>query len=311
MRNQAERRRLVQKGMAPLLLALLPGRQHRPAPIVGSRTAPPSRLRNRQLRDLAAIEQRQRQPVRQHRPQFLHQIERQAWPARPVAMQEADGRIETDALGGAAAIVGQQRIEERKQRIDGIERRAAAAPANRISGSGERDQCIEDSEIILRRLALGAAQRFDPFVHKATRRRIRASRSIVPQSLRRRCPRHPRAVVAQSPLQHGALVGDLGRDDAAHDLVRLFGGTILRTPQQHIAADRPFDRAPGTGLTIEQHEGDAGAGQRADQRRRNEDRAENTTEPSMCKGTRARSAPSTSATKFSPSLRSHAPSVVT
>ena len=42
-------------------------------------------------------------------------------------MQEADGGIEADPLGRAAAIMGQQGIEERKQRVDRIERWTQAA----------------------------------------------------------------------------------------------------------------------------------------------------------------------------------------
>ena len=53
-------------------------------------------------------------------------------------MQEADRRIEADALGGAAAIVGEQRIEERQQRIHRIERRAAGATAETEFRIGER-----------------------------------------------------------------------------------------------------------------------------------------------------------------------------
>ena len=59
---------------------------------------------------------------------------------------------------------------------------------------------------------------------------------------------HLRTVVAQRPLQYSALIGDLGRDDAAHNLVRLFRGAILGAAQQHVAADRPFDarlKSPG------------------------------------------------------------------
>jgi hypothetical protein len=77
-----------------------------------------------------------------------------------VAMQEADRRVEPDALGRAAAIMGQERIEEGKQRVDGIERWTARA-----------------AEIVLRRLALRATQRFDAFVRMRDEPEMKPSRS--------------------------------------------------------------------------------------------------------------------------------------
>ena len=53
-------------------------------------------------------------------------------------MQEADGGVEADALGRAAAIMGQQGIEERKQRVDRIERWTAAAARKPDIGIGDR-----------------------------------------------------------------------------------------------------------------------------------------------------------------------------
>jgi hypothetical protein len=75
-------------------------------------------------------------------------------------------------------------------------------------------------------------------------------------------------------LQHRALVGDLGRNDAADDLVRFLGDTILRTTQQHVATDRAFDPGLKPACAIEQNDGDAERRERLHQRRRDENRAE-------------------------------------
>jgi hypothetical protein len=75
------------------------------------------------------------------------------------------------------------------------------------------------------------------------------------------------AVVAQRPLQHRPLVGDLGGDDPAYDVVGLLGGAVLRAPQEHVAADRALDPRLEPALPVEQHQRDAAAGERAHQRR--------------------------------------------
>ena len=80
-------------------------------------------------------------------------------------------------------------------------------------------------------------------------------------------------MVPQATLQHGALIGHLGRNDAAHDLVRLLGRAILRPAQQHIAAYRPLHARLEAALPVEQDQRDAGPRQCADQRRRDVDGA--------------------------------------
>ena len=127
-----------------------------------SSTAPLSCLTKSLAADLPAVEKRERQPVGQDGTQLLHQVEREARASRPVAMQEADGRIEPDALRRAAAIVGQQRVEEREQRVDRVERRAARAPAEDDVGVGDADQVVENAEIDVAGLAFGAAQSVRP-----------------------------------------------------------------------------------------------------------------------------------------------------
>jgi len=52
------------------------------------------------LENLAAIEQGQCQSIGERWSQLLHQIKRQAWPSRAVAMQEADRRTVEGLLTG-------------------------------------------------------------------------------------------------------------------------------------------------------------------------------------------------------------------
>ena len=54
-------------------------------------------------------------------------IKREARPPRPVAVQEADRRVEADGLQRRAYVVDQERIDEGQQRVDRIERRPPCA----------------------------------------------------------------------------------------------------------------------------------------------------------------------------------------
>ena len=137
-------------------------------------------------------------------------------------------------------------------------------------------------------------------------------RSAACERVARRRP-HRVAVVAQGPAHHGALVQRLGDDEAAHDrgaARRLVGAAVLLAAQQHVAGDAAPRRGRESGRArLRCDDGDArlGAGSRAAAARRRT-RPKLTTPPSMCSGTRPRSAPSTSTTRLAPSLRSQAPS---
>ena len=63
-------------------------------------------------RELAAVEKGERDPIGEEGTEFFHQVERQGWAARAVAVEKSTLGIETAALKGAAAIVHEQRIEE-------------------------------------------------------------------------------------------------------------------------------------------------------------------------------------------------------
>ena len=186
----------------------------------------------------------------------------------------ADGRIEADALAGAAAIMGEKRIEEGKKRIDRVERRPAGAAAPAQFGIRRADQVVEDGEIDVRRLALRAAQdiqrrigQFD--APQDVGQPFRRLRQSLPVGGIDRL-----AMVAQCAHQHGALVGDLAQKHGAHDLLRHIGRTILRAPQQHVAGHRPFHARLEAAVALQQHQRDAGACAGRHQRRRDVDGTE-------------------------------------
>src|SRR5260370_39956319 len=82
-------------------------------------------------------------------------------------MQEADGGVEAGALCGAAAIMGQQRIVEGQQSVDGIERRTAAAAHKADLGIRRANEIAENGEITLRSLTLGTTQDIHALIRKS------------------------------------------------------------------------------------------------------------------------------------------------
>jgi len=159
IRHEPEWRIFLQEGMAALLaLALLPGGKHGLARLFrekDSTTVLPLEVAGPQL---AAVDERQRQPVGKHRPELLHQVERKARPSGPVAMEKAHRRVQPHAFAGAAAVVHEQGVEEGKKRVYGIERRPSRTPGPAHLRVGRADQVTEHGEIYVGRLALGAAQ---------------------------------------------------------------------------------------------------------------------------------------------------------
>jgi hypothetical protein len=76
-------------------------------------------------------------------------------------VEEADGRVEADRLERGAHVVGEQRIEERQERVDGISRRPPRTARKAQLGVADPDQVVEHGEIEVRRLTLQAAQQID------------------------------------------------------------------------------------------------------------------------------------------------------
>ena len=168
----------------------------------------------------------------------------------------------------------QQRVEERQQRIDRVERRAARAPAKDDVGVVDADQVVEHAEIDVAGLAFGAAQSVGSVVGEADALQDHAEPHDGLLDRSAAVGRELLPVIAQRPLQNRPLIGDLARNDAAHDVVGRVGDAILLAPQKNVAADRPLDAGLETSGPIEQDDRDPGARAGLDQRRRYIDRAE-------------------------------------
>jgi hypothetical protein len=189
-------------------------------------------------------------------------------------MQKADGRVESDALRRAAAIVDEQRVKKRKERVDRIERWAARTPAKDDVGVRDADQVVEHTEIDSAGLALRTAQNFGSVLGEADALQDHAQAED--SGLDRLAPVGGEFVpmIAQGPLQNRALIGDLARDDAADDVVRPVGNPILLSPQENVAVDRSFDACLKASSPIEQDVRNTGPCAGLDQGRRHKNRAE-------------------------------------
>ncbi len=227
-------------------------------------------------------------------------------------MQETHRGIEADAFGGAAAIVRQQRIEERQQRVDRIERRAAAAAVEADIRVGSADKVREYGEVAIGRFAFRAAQGIGAVVADgdAAQDALLAGRSSPgrqrgpPRSSRRR-DRAARAAARRAdwrswPRRCCARSRPAG-SEARYCARR--SSTLPLTGPSTRASKRPW-RSSSTSVMPARARAPIKGGD-------TKMPPNTTTAPSMCSGTRPRSAPSTSATRFSPSLRRLAPSVVT
>jgi len=133
---------------------------------------------------------------------------------------------------------------------------------------------IENAEIELRGLALGAANNIGPLSRKADA--LEDGAKTCDSSVDRvfRLGRKLVAIVPQGALQNRPLIGDFAADESAHDFVWPFGGAVLLAAQQHIAAHRAFDAGLKSPHAIEQHDDHAMTRARLHERRRQEDRAE-------------------------------------
>ncbi len=118
-------------------------------------------------------------------------------------------------------------------------------------------------------------------------------------------------MVAKPPQEHGAQVGDLARPEGTRDVLARFRRPVLGAAQKPAAADGPFDprlepapRSSSASVIPAPTQAPISAGET-----RIGPKA--AAEESMCSGARAFAAPSASATRVSPSLRSAVPSGVT
>src|ERR1700730_928693 len=147
-------------------LALLPFGEHDPAAFVSQIDGAALLCDEIFCSNLSAINKSESEPVGQSGTQFFHKVESEARASRAIPMQKAHGRVETDALRSAAAIVRQKRIKEREERVHGIKRRPARAPTKGELGLGHPDQIIEDTEINVTGFPLGAAEEFSAVVRE-------------------------------------------------------------------------------------------------------------------------------------------------
>ena len=153
--NQAKRRLFIKKGVQPLiLLPFLPSGENGAPRFIAHHHGPAVARFKIRSAQLAAVDQRQRQPVGKRWPEFLHQIKRQAWPPGPVPVQKADCRVEAHTFRGAAAVMGEQGVKKRQQRIDWVQRRAAGTASPAQFRVGRTDQIVKHREIEVGGLAL-------------------------------------------------------------------------------------------------------------------------------------------------------------
>src|SRR5690606_11531955 len=153
-------------------------------------------------------------------------------------MEETDLWIEPHSLSSRDAIVEQQGIEERQQRVDPADRRAPYAPAEPKLLAVGADKPAEHLEVGARRLAFEAADLLRVVAVFQPPQNVRqAVGSLAECHAVRLVARFPRA--AQEQL---AAVLELAGNDVAADrsgLLWIRESFMLGAAQQDVAAGRP------------------------------------------------------------------------
>jgi hypothetical protein len=112
-----------------LLLALLPGGDDLATALVVEHDRAALAFVEIAGVDLAAVDQGEGEPIRQHGAKLFLEIQRQRGAAGTHGMQETELGIESDRLGRRSAVVHQHGVEEGDQGIEAVPRRAAVRPS--------------------------------------------------------------------------------------------------------------------------------------------------------------------------------------
>ena len=147
--EQADGDRFAEKRVLDfLLLALLPRGEDFLAAVVGEEHGSAFVGAKMLGTDLLAVDEREGEAVSEGRAKLLHEVEGEAIAAGAVAMEVADGGIESMCGEGAGGVETEKGVEVGEQRVEGIARWPAVAVAE-----GERvallsDEVAEDREVL-------------------------------------------------------------------------------------------------------------------------------------------------------------------
>lgn len=130
-----------------VLFALLPGRENFFAGIVFEQHGTVFFEIEIFAGDLLSIEEGECCAVGEESAEFFHEVERERWASRAIAVEEAALGIEAATFQRAAAVVHEEDVKEGKQGIDRIERRAAGASVDGDLGIVIGEEVGEDGEI--------------------------------------------------------------------------------------------------------------------------------------------------------------------
>ena len=141
-----------------LLFSLLPLLQERPAPCVRQQHRAALAEVKIDRFEHTVVDEREHKAVGKARAQLLHQIERQRLPPWPVAVEISDVGVQPYAFKRRGAVVREQTVSKRQQRVERIERRTAAALAEEKRLFSLQDHVVQHAEICRRTDTLEAAQ---------------------------------------------------------------------------------------------------------------------------------------------------------
>ena len=229
------------------------------------RTAPESDFLKPLPLNLLEIDQGKSQPVRQKRPEFLHQIEGEAGPAGTVPVEKSHRRVEPHRLQRRADVMDQKRVDEGEQGVDVVQGRPAVPfLEGEVLLLGD-DQMVEDAEIDVGGVSLAAAEGVERLV-------LVEQIEIIAQALHGEgdliCG-HLVRMVPERPLEDRPAVGDLSGQDRPGDVgggLRIVGAAVLLPAQQDISGDRPLHPRQEAAVLRQEADADAVLGAEAHQK---------------------------------------------
>jgi len=160
VQEQADGEFFPEKGVLDFFLfSFLPGGEDFLASVVGEEHGAVFNCAKMFRLDLLAVHQGERKAVGEGDAKFFHEVEREAFASGAVAVEEADGGVESVRGEGAGGVEAQECVEVGEEGVEGVAGRAAVAFAEgEVFALLWRDHLAEDGEVLGGGFAFNAAE---------------------------------------------------------------------------------------------------------------------------------------------------------
>ena len=186
----------------------------------------------------AVVDKREYKAVSKTGTQFLHQIQRQRFPPRPIRVKIAHIGVQSHAFQCRSAVVGKQAVSKGQHGVKGVQRRTAAALAKEKGFLSLQDHLVQYAEIRRRANALQPPQT----VRRGLRRDLRQQSLQLLGYGGKPLTIDTRSMIPPGTLHAPSGIVDLSENHIPGDAATLRGivrHTVLHPPQQDISLHLP------------------------------------------------------------------------